>query len=91
MLAALYALVAMGLNLVYGTMRLLNIAHGELVMLGGYITYWSFTRLGISPLLSMLVAPAVGAGLAPSFMSSCFGACFGPPRTWRRVSKPIPC
>jgi branched-chain amino acid transport system permease protein len=62
-LAALYALVAMGLNLVYGTMRLLNIAHGELVMLGGYITYWSFTSLGISPLLSMLVAPAVGASL----------------------------
>jgi len=62
-LAALYALVAMGLNLVYGTMRLLNIAHGELVMLGGYITYWSFTSFGISPLLSMLVAPTIGATL----------------------------
>jgi branched-chain amino acid transport system permease protein len=62
-LAALYALVAMGLNLVYGTMRLLNIAHGELVMLGGYITYWSFTRLGMSPLLSMVVAPLLGACL----------------------------
>jgi branched-chain amino acid transport system permease protein len=62
-LAALYALVAMGLNLVYGTMRLLNIAHGELVMLGGYITYWSFTRLGISPVLSMVVAPVLGACL----------------------------
>jgi Branched-chain amino acid transport system / permease component len=33
-LASLYALVAIGLNLVYGTMRLLNVAHGELVMLG---------------------------------------------------------
>jgi branched-chain amino acid transport system permease protein len=62
-LAALYALVAMGLNLVYGTMRLLNIAHGELVMLGGYITYWSFTRLGMNPLLSMAVAPVLGACL----------------------------
>jgi branched-chain amino acid transport system permease protein len=62
-LAALYALVAMGLNLVYGTMRLLNIAHGELVMLGGYITYWSFTGLGISPVLSMVVAPVLGACL----------------------------
>jgi len=62
-LASLYALVAMGLNLVYGTMRLLNIAHGEFVMLGGYVTYWSFTRLGISPLLSMLIAPALGACL----------------------------
>jgi branched-chain amino acid transport system permease protein len=44
-------------------MRLLNIAHGELVMLGGYITYWSFTRLGISPILSMVVAPVLGACL----------------------------
>ena len=38
-LGALYALVALGLNMVYGTMRLLNVAHGDLVMLGGYATY----------------------------------------------------
>ena len=44
-------------------MRLLNIAHGEFVMLGGYVTYWCFTRLGISPLLSMVIAPALGACL----------------------------
>ena len=65
LLASLYALVALGLNLVYGTMRLLNVAHGELVMLGGYVAYWGFARLGISPLLSaplaMLAAAALGA------------------------------
>ena len=33
---SLYALVALGLNLVYGTMRVLNVAHGDLVMLGAY-------------------------------------------------------
>lgn len=60
-LAALYALVAIGLNLVYGTMRLLNVAHGELVMLGGYIAYWGFVRWGISPLVSALIAMVVGA------------------------------
>jgi branched-chain amino acid transport system permease protein len=60
-LASLYALVAIGLNLVYGTMRLLNVAHGELVMLGGYIAYWGFTRWGISPLLSALIAMVAGA------------------------------
>ena len=53
-LGATYALVALGLNLVYGTMRLLNVAHGDLVMLGGYATYWSFALGGISPLLSLL-------------------------------------
>ena len=60
-LAALYALVAIGLNLVYGTMRLLNVAHGEIVMLGGYAAYWGFTAWGISPILSGLVAMAAAA------------------------------
>lgn len=60
-LASLYALVAIGLNLVYGTMRLLNVAHGELVMLGGYGAYWGFTQWGITPLFSALVAMAIAA------------------------------
>ena len=55
---SLYALIALGLNLVYGTMRLLNVAHGEVVMLGAYAAYWAFTALGLSPLL---VAPVVAA------------------------------
>lgn len=62
-LASLYALVAIGLNLVYGTMRLLNVAHGELVMLGGYVAFWGFAQWGISPLVSALIAMAAGAAL----------------------------
>ena len=62
-LAAIYALVALGLNLIYGTMRLLNVAHGEVMMLGGYLAFWSFTLLGIGPLISMFAAMALGAGL----------------------------
>jgi len=49
----LYALIAVGLNLIYGTMRLLNIAHGELIMMGSYLTYSLFTGMGISPLLAI--------------------------------------
>ncbi len=60
-LASLYGLVALGLNLVYGTMRLLNVAHGEIVMIGGYVAYWGFSRFGVSPLLSMPVAALIGA------------------------------
>jgi len=58
-IGAIYALIAVGLNLVWGTMRLLNIAHGDLIMLGGYTAFWLFTLLGISPLYSALVA-AIG-------------------------------
>lgn len=57
----MYALIALGLNLVYGTTRLLNIAHGELVMLGGYVAYFGFVLLGINPLVSVVIAAALGA------------------------------
>jgi len=63
---ALYALTALGLNLVYGTMRLLNVAHGDLVMIGAYVAFWAFTLLALSPLLSLLGSAALAAllGLA---------------------------
>jgi branched-chain amino acid transport system permease protein len=54
---ALYALVALGLNLIYGTMRLLNVAHGELVMLGGYAAYWSFILSGAGPWPALILSP----------------------------------
>ena len=47
----IYALVALGLNLQYGLMRILNIAHGEFLMLGAFLTWWAHEGLGISPLL----------------------------------------
>nr|WP_257215333.1 branched-chain amino acid ABC transporter permease [Pusillimonas noertemannii] len=52
---ALYAIVAVGLNMVYGTMRLLNVAHGDIVMIGAYAAYWLFTAAGVSPLWSLFV------------------------------------
>ncbi|SEB01371.1 branched-chain amino acid ABC transporter permease [Variovorax sp. YR216] len=58
---SLYALVALGLNLVYGTMRMLNVAHGDLVMLGAYAAYWAFSLLGISPLIAAPVVGGLGA------------------------------
>jgi branched-chain amino acid transport system permease protein len=61
---SIYALVALGLNLVYGTMRLLNVAHGEFVMIGAYVAYWGITLWSVSPLLAAPVAVIVAAGLA---------------------------
>lgn len=46
----IYALVALGLNLQYGLMRILNIAHGEFLMLGAYLTWMMQASFGISPL-----------------------------------------
>ena len=63
-LGIVYALTAIGLNLVYGTLRLLNIAHGDLIMLGAYVGFWGFSLFAISPFLSMFAAALLGAGLA---------------------------
>lgn len=60
---SLYALVALGLNLVYGTLRLLNVAHGDLVMIGAYIAFWLFSTVGLSPVASLFVAAGVCGGL----------------------------
>ena len=60
-MGGIYALIAVGLNLIYGTMRLLNIAHGELIMVGAYITYWLYMLYGVSPLLSMVLVVGLSA------------------------------
>jgi branched-chain amino acid transport system permease protein len=57
---SLYGVAAVGLALVFGVMRVLNIAHGELMMVAGYITFWAFTLFGLDPFLSLaLSVPAL--------------------------------
>lgn len=56
---AVYALIALGLALVFGVMGVINISHGALLMLGAYITYWLFTLVGMNPLLSLAVSMPV--------------------------------
>jgi branched-chain amino acid transport system permease protein len=56
----IYGVAAMGLALVFGVMKMLNIAHGELVMLGGYVSFWVFSAFGIDPFVSLvIVIPAL--------------------------------
>src|SRR5437899_1757309 len=51
-----YALIALGLALVFGTMKVINLAHGELVLLAAYIAYTVESRLGLNPVFAIPVA-----------------------------------
>jgi len=48
-----YALVSLGLTLIWGTMEIVNFAHGDFLMLGMYVSFWFFTLLGMDPLISL--------------------------------------
>jgi len=59
LIGGLYGLAAAGLSLVFGVMKVLNVAHGELIMLGGYGAFWLFAGLELDPFVSLaLVVPA---------------------------------
>ena len=49
-----YAMFAVGLTMIFGVMRIINAAHGEMVMMGAYLTWVAFFFLGVDPLLSLV-------------------------------------
>ncbi len=67
LVGAIYGLAALGLSLVFGVLKFLNVAHGELLMLGGYASFWVFTLYNVDPFLTlpltMLLLLAIGVAL----------------------------
>jgi branched-chain amino acid transport system permease protein len=59
MIGAVYALIATGLNIVFGVMRVVNFAHGEMVVIGMYLSYLLWTYAGLSAVASVPVAVIV--------------------------------
>jgi branched-chain amino acid transport system permease protein len=55
-LGSMYAIVASGLTLIWGTMKMLNFAHGELYMLGGYVLYFTLMVFGMHPFWAVFLA-----------------------------------
>jgi branched-chain amino acid transport system permease protein len=59
LLGGLYACIGVAFSLLYGVMNLLNLAHGSLIMIGGYVSFFAFRRLGLDPFLSLPLSMAV--------------------------------
>ncbi len=57
-ISTFYALTALGLAIIFGVLRIVNFAHGELYMLGGYVAYLAVTVLGLPPVVGVVAAAA---------------------------------
>ena len=58
-----FSLIGLGLNLVFGVMRIVNLAHGDFLMLGAFVAYWLFTLFSINPIPSVFISFAIFAAV----------------------------
>ena len=58
-LGSVYAIIALGYTMVYGIAKMLNFAHGDVIMIGGYVVFVSVSNLGINPYVAILISMAV--------------------------------
>ena len=58
-LGSVYAIIALGYTMVYGIAKMLNFAHGDVIMVGGYISYFAANSFGLPPIVSVLAASLV--------------------------------
>jgi len=73
LIGGLYGLAAAGLGLVFGVLKVLNVAHGELIMLGGYGAFWIVTLLGIDPFVSLALVVPLALLLGVALYVALFG------------------
>ncbi|HVO49671.1 MAG TPA: branched-chain amino acid ABC transporter permease [Thermoanaerobaculia bacterium] len=59
LIGSVYALVAIGLTLIWGVMNVLNFAHGDFLMIGMFIAFWCYTLFKMDPLLSIPICAAL--------------------------------
>ena len=78
LIGGVYALIGIGLTIIFGVMRVINFAHGDIMMIGMYLTYNFFTLAGVDPFVSILFTIPLmflfGAILQKTFINRVLGA-----------------
>lgn len=69
-LGAVYGMATMGLSLIFGVLKVVNVGHGAFIMVGAFITLWLFNALGINPILAIPFAFIIGMGIGFIFYYS---------------------
>ena len=79
LVGGVYSLMAIGLTLVFGVMKIVNFAHGSLIMLGMYTSYWSVVLLHVDPYLSVLISFTVLFVIGAAFQRFLINPILGAP------------
>lgn len=58
-LGSVYAIIALGYTMVYGIAKMLNFAHGDVIMIGGYVAFFAVSGMGLPPVLAVLISMVV--------------------------------
>ena len=78
-LGGVYGMATMGLSLIFGVLRVVNVGHGAFVMVGAFVAFWLFTALGLTPIAAMPAALVVGMALGFLFFYSVMRRLVGAP------------
>ena len=77
LLGGLYALIALGLSMVFGVMKLINVAHGDLMVFSAYFAYAVMTAWGIDPILSLTMGIPLWFGFGFAIQKFAMSRAFG--------------
>src|SRR2546430_937417 len=89
LLGCVFAVIAHGLNLIWGVAKIVNVAHGVFIMLGAYGAYFLNLYLGINPLLSAPVDAAIGLAVGVGFYFDRKADCGVDGRTQERIDPEV--
>lgn len=83
-LGSVYAIIALGYTMVYGIAKMLNFAHGDVIMIGSYVVFVMVSGMGLPPILAVIVSMAVCTVLGITIERVAY-------KPLRMAASPLPC